>query len=91
MLFPLYDVKFRKGEEWIIVSGQIRNDSHKNFTLAVFKIILFSKNLIIGSGTIKIHNFRSKTTKNFEQILTGVGYHLIPSIDRYDIVLERGS
>ncbi|MDD4909219.1 MAG: hypothetical protein PHR44_00855 [Candidatus Omnitrophica bacterium] len=91
MLFPTYNVGFRRGEEWTIVTGQIRNESSRNFALAVFKIVLFNKTYPIGSGIIKIRNFRSKTTKSFEQMIIGVGFNLIPSIEKYDIVLEGGS
>jgi len=91
MIFPTYDVNFKRGssEETIIVTGEVRNDSNRDYTCALFKIIIYSKHSAIGSGIIKLHDFKLKTTKSFN-VLIDVHSRLIPAIVRYEIVMERG-
>ncbi len=91
MIFPTYNVNFKRGasEESIVATGEIRNDSNRDYTCALFKIILYGKHHAIGTGVIKIHDFKLKTTKAFN-ILIEAHYKLIPSIMRYEIVMERG-
>jgi len=91
MFFPVYDVNFKRGssEETIVATGDIRNDSNKDYACALFKIVIYSKHSAIGSGVIKIHDFKLKTTKSFN-VLIDAHSKLIPAIMRYEILMERG-
>lgn len=91
MIFPTYNVEFKRAsnEEFIVASGEIRNDSNRDYTCGLFKIILYGKHSAIGTGIIKIYDFKVKSTKAFS-ILVEAHSRLIPSILRYEIIMERG-
>jgi len=92
MIFPSYNVTFRKGaEDWIVACGEIRNDTIKDYRLAFFRIIVYGKSHTLGSGVIKIPGFRGKSTRYFEILIEGISYKLIPSIVRHEIVLESAA
>lgn len=90
-MFTPYDIKFKRGDEWVIVCGQVRNDSNRDYELVVFRIVLFDKNHAIGAGIIKLTHFRKHIAKSFEKTLIGLSCELIPHIERYDMMVEQGS
>lgn len=89
MLFPCYGINFERGsyEESIIATGELKNDSTKDYNLAMFKIIIYSKRQSIGSGVIKLYDFKKNATKSF-RIIIEAHRDLIPLIVKYEILLE---
>ena len=91
MLFPSYNVTFKRGsEEWIVVTGEIQNIAKRNFTTAVFRLVLFDKRRVMGIGFIKLRSFRARSIRRFEVLIHGLHYKLIPTIVNYRIILESG-
>jgi len=90
MYFSAYNVDYRRAsiEDWVVVTGEIRNDSKKNFATAIFRIVLFDKRKTLGTGFIKIHGFRINAIKRFEVSIEGLHYKFISSIVRHELVLE---
>lgn len=91
MFFPCYNVNFAAGvdEEWIVVTGEIRNDTSKDYSFVLFKIILYGKNAAIGSGIIKVHDFRRRSTKLFE-VNIELPRKLIATIIKHEVLYEGG-
>jgi hypothetical protein len=84
-------VNFSAGtdEDWLVVSGEIRNDTSKDYNFAMFKIILYNKQMALGSGIIKIYDFRRRTTKVFELPIE-VPRKMIQTIVKYEVLYEGG-
>jgi len=92
MVFSTYNINFKKGtEDWIIVAGEIRNDSARDYRLAMFRIFVYDKKQVLGNGVIKIYDFRPHSTRSFETLIENVSYQLIPAIARHEIVLEEAN
>jgi hypothetical protein len=91
MNFPYYNVEFRKNysTDFMLVTGEIRNYTSKDYSTAVFRIILYRKSKIMGLGMLKIFDFKSHHTRSFEAVLE-LNYKNIPRITGYDIVYESG-
>lgn len=91
MKFPYYGVDFKKnylGDE-ILVNGEIRNYTGKSYNTAVFRIVLYSRNKNIGSGLIKVYDFKAGITRSFGAVLN-ISHKIIPRIHGFDIVFESG-
>lgn len=89
MFFSSYNVNFEKGsyDESIIANGEIRNETLKDYSLVMFKIIVYNKRCSLGSGIIKIYDFKRTTTRAFNVILE-VHRGLLPTIVKHEIVVE---
>ncbi len=91
MIFPAYEVNFEKSsfDDSVVVSGELKNDSNRAYNLAMFRIILYSKNKRLGAGIIKIYDFKKDITKAFRAYVL-IGDAKFTMIDRYEIMLEGG-
>ena len=91
MKFPYYSIEFKKNysSDEILVSGAIRNYTSKSYNTAVFRIILYRQSKIIGSGLIKVHDFKANITRDFEAVLN-ISHKVIPRISGFDIVFDSG-
>jgi hypothetical protein len=91
MIFPTYQVSFEKSsfDDSVIVTGEIKNDSSRDYNLAMFKIILYSKNKRLGAGIIKVFDFKKDITKTFRAYVL-IGEAKVPMIDRYETMMEGG-
>lgn len=91
MRFPYYNVEFRKNylSDLLLVSGEIKNCSGRTYATAVFRIILYHKNKIMGSGMIKVCDFKARFTRSFEAVLE-LDYKIASRITNFDIVFESG-
>jgi len=91
MAFPAYNVNFRRAhQENIIATGEIVNESSKDYAMAMFKIMVFDKHHLLGSGIIKVHDFHPRAIREFEALIEGLDYKAIPAIFRYEILFEGG-
>jgi len=91
MVFPVYNVNFRKTHtNSILVSGEVVNESAKRYAVAMFKILLFDRYHLLGSGIIKVNNFHPKAIRGFEVSIEDLSSKLIPSIARYEVLFEGG-
>lgn len=88
--YSVYNIQFKKHpiEEWIVVSGEIRNETSKNFNTAVFHLKVFIGQSCLGSTIIKIRGFRAKASKDFEVLVEGVHHELLKQVLRCDIFFE---
>lgn len=92
LTYSVYNLQFKKHsiEEWIVVSGEIRNDTSKHYSTAVFHLKIYVGADCIGSSLIKLRGFRGKATKAFEVLVEGVHYELLSQIVRCEILFESG-
>jgi hypothetical protein len=88
--YSFYNIKYNKHpvEKCIVVTGDIRNDSEKNYDTAVFRVKLFVTQECIGSGILKIQGFRSKAAKTFEIMIEETHHKQIPLISKCEILFE---
>jgi len=88
--FSYYNIKFKKHpiEAGILVMGDIRNESDKNFTTTVFRIKIFIGQEVAGSCILKLPGFRKKTTKAFETLVESVHHAMIPKITKCEIIFD---
>ena len=93
--FSYYDLKFRKGSigNEIYINGDLKNNSATNYSVAVFKVILYAQTKVVGSGKLKIASLPAKIGKSFEAVvenLNEVDDRLISKISRCEILFENG-
>jgi len=88
--FSYYNIKFSKHpvEKWVVVNGDIRNETDKSCSTAVFRIKIYVENECLGSGILKLPGFRAKSTKSFEVMVEGVHHQMISKISRCEILFE---
>ena len=91
MNFPTYQVHFEKSsfDDSVVVTGEIKNDSSRDYNLAMFKIVLYAKNKRLGAGVIKVFDFKKDIIKAFRTYVL-IGEAKLPMIDRYEIMMEGG-
>jgi hypothetical protein len=91
MAFPVYNVSFRRAQKNDVVAvGEIVNESSKGYALAMFKILLFDRYHLMGSGIIKVYDFQPRAIREFETVIEGIDYKLVPSIFRHEVLFEGG-
>lgn len=90
LTFASYNLKYEKHpvEKWIVVKGEIRNEGTGNFDLAVFRVLLYAGQQVIGSAILKVAGFRSRATKSFEIMVDGAHHDLISKITKCEILFE---
>lgn len=90
--YSTYNIQFKRHpiENWIVVSGEIHNDSAKNYNTAVFFLHVYVGHERLGSAIIKLRGFRSKSSKDFEVMVEGVHHDLLSQIARCEILFESG-
>jgi hypothetical protein len=93
--FSYYDLKFRRGSmsNEIYINGDIKNNSATNYSMAVFKVILYVQTKVVGSGKLKIAGLPAKIGRSFEAVVEGlneVDDRLISRISRCEIIFESG-
>jgi len=88
--FSYYNIKFSKHpvEKWVVVSGDIRNESDKTYTTMVFRVKIYVEDECLGSGILKLPGLRAKSTKTFEIMVEGVHHKMISKISRCEILFE---
>ena len=92
MIFQTYEVQYERSgfDESIIVTGDIKNDSSRDYNMAMFKIVLYSRNKPVGSGVIKVYDFKKNMTKPFRTYVPVDSAVKITAINRYEIMIEGG-
>jgi hypothetical protein len=88
--FSYYNIKYAKHpvEKWVVAKGEIRNETNKNCSTAVFRIKLYVEDACIGAAIIKLSGFRAKSSKTFEVMIDGAHNKMIPKINRCEILFE---
>ncbi len=71
MVFLMYNVQFEvfADENYTEIKGQISNETTHNYTMALFKIFVYSREATICKENIKVHDLRAGSTKHFEAVL----------------------
>ncbi|MCM8763268.1 MAG: FxLYD domain-containing protein [Candidatus Omnitrophica bacterium] len=73
------------------VSGEVSNDTLKDYDTATFRIVLFDKgNHLIWTGSFKVRALGKKKMKPFEVPMEGIDFTVIPKIHKYEIYFESG-
>ncbi len=90
MNFSYNNFKFKKheAENWLIITGEITNNSGKNYNAVVFRLVVFIKAIPIANAAIIINGFYAGQTRTFESRVAELEYKIIPEITRYDIYAE---
>jgi len=88
--FACYNLKYQKHavENWIVIKGEIRNESSGNFNLVVFRVLLYSGVQVLGSAILKVAGFRARATKSFEVMVDGAHHEMIPRITKCEVLFE---
>ena len=92
MIFPTYDVSFEKStfDESIVATGEIKNDTSRDYNLAMFRIIVYARNRRLGSGIIKLYDFRRGMNKSFRTYIPITADIKVSMINRYEVMIEGG-
>jgi len=87
MRFVYRNIQFQKHpkKNWVIVRGDIHNDSGKGYNSVAFRMVIFIKGMQVVSTNITVHNFGAGKNRSFEKSIEGLDYKLIESIVRYEI------
>lgn len=92
MLFLCSNVKFKEGfsKDEIIATGEIENRSQRDYSVAMFKFFLFDRKQIIGTGIVKIYEFKRGARKHFETAVQMNDCRPISAIARYETLFDSG-
>jgi hypothetical protein len=92
MIFPVYEVNFEKStfDESITATGEIKNDSSRDYNLAMFRIIIYNRNRRLGSGIIKLYDFRRGMSKSFRTYIPITTDIKVSMINRHEVMIEGG-
>jgi len=86
--FSYKNVKLTKTLSMLRVTGEMANDSGKNFTAASFIITFYDrKDRLLETGDILINNFSKGQTKSFTAYIENLNYE---SVHRYRIEFDFG-
>jgi len=90
MRFSYNNIKFKRHpyENWLVISGEVTNESGKNFHAVVFRILVFIKTTPIGNIIVPIKGFQVGQTRTFEAPVGEVDYKMLEQISRYEIYPE---
>jgi hypothetical protein len=88
--YSVYNIQFKKHpiEKWIVVSGEIHNETSKSYSTAVFHLKIFVGQDCLGATLIKLRGLRGKSSKDFEVLVEGVHYELLNKVMRCEIFFE---
>ena len=92
MNFSYSDIKFKKHEmeNWLVVSGEVINNSNKNYSSVAFKLTLFTGNTPIGTTALTINGFTAGQVRPFESQFYDLDYQLISNTKlRCEIFAEQ--
>lgn len=90
--FACYNIQFKKHgiEDCVVVTGEIKNETVKDYHTAVFRISLFNRQKLVAIAFIKIKGFGRKRTRPFEAVIKELRYSRIPQVLRHNIEFETG-
>ena len=91
--FEFSTVEFKRAAagEFLIARGEIRNSSNKFFASAVFELVLFTRNVPIGSAKILINGFSPNQSRTFEKQFSDLNYdRVMKDMTNYEIYSESG-
>ena len=88
--FPYNNFKFKKHEQesYLMVTGEITNNTGRNYNAVVFRMVVFIKTIPIANVAIIVNGFYANQTKPVEVRVGELEYRIIPEITRYDIYAE---
>jgi hypothetical protein len=89
--FEFYNVTFKRSETgaWLVIKGEIRNNSGRSYATVVFAVIVFVRNIPIGSCKILISGFAPAQSRPFEKQVGDLEYdRVFNDITHYEIFPE---
>lgn len=91
--FVFQKLTFKKHpiEKWLVVQGEIINNSGISFQSVVFRMVVFIRTTPIASIPFTINGFYAGQVKTFEQQVGEIEYEVVASdISKVDIYAEGG-
>ncbi|MDD4895074.1 MAG: hypothetical protein PHW54_07180 [Candidatus Omnitrophica bacterium] len=90
MSFAAKNVQFQKHdkENWVVVRGELYNNSGANYHSAVFKMVIFIKGSPPIRTMITVNNFSAGRKCFFEKQLKTFDPRMIDRITRFEVLLE---
>ena len=87
MPFVCKNVQFQKHEKenWVVVRGEIYNNSGVNYRSVAFRMVIFIKGLPPVNTIITINDFSAGKKYTFEKPIEVLDPRLINTITRYEI------
>jgi len=91
--FFFNDVKIKKHDEgkWLMVKGEVQNESGKDYSAVSFRVVLFIRTVAVANMVFVINGLRHGQTRIFEVQIGELEYAKIASdITKVDIYAEGG-
>lgn len=90
--FSYYNMRFRKDvhTDAVIVSGEVRNDSSRDYANVVFRIRLLLGTEIAGETLFTLVDFHRGVVRNFEKMVEGASSGILRRSFNFEIYLEGG-
>jgi proteasome assembly chaperone (PAC2) family protein len=87
MPFVYKNVQFQKHEKenWVVVRGEIYNNSSVNYHSVAFRMVIFIKGTPPINTVITINGFSAGKKQTFEKQIEVLDHRLINNISRYEI------
>lgn len=90
--FTFYNIEVKKtsGASSVYVTGDITNNTTRDYHTAVFRVSLFQKSILVWTGALKIYNFHRNQTKSLNYFLENFDLTMLHLVSRCDIYFESG-
>jgi len=90
--FDYHSIEFKRHSDgWLVVKGEIINNSGKNFHSVVFRIVVYMRSIPIANTNLVIKGFYSGQTRDFEKQVEELKYDSVIAHDpTCQIFVESG-
>ena len=88
--FSYYNIQTKRpaAGSGIVVTGDIHNETSKDYHTAVFKLVVFAGQESIASSVVKVQGFRGHGTKSFEILIEELDFSQVGKITKCDLLFE---
>ncbi len=86
-----YNIRFSKaeGSNDLLISGEVKNGSGRNYNAIAVRIILFHKQIPLVNVVVLINGLVNGQTKHFQKSVEEISYdQMSPQITRYEAVTD---
>ena len=90
-MLDFYNITFEKADnsKQILIKGEVKNNSGRNYNAVAIRVILFNKNIPIVNTVAVVNGVPNGATKDFEKIVEEIEYdEVAKSINRQEAYIE---
>jgi hypothetical protein len=89
--FDFYNINFSKSDRGnqLVIRGEIKNNSGRNYNAVALRVVLFSKNIPMVNTVIVVNGLPNGVSKGFEKYVEEIDYDQVAKqINRHEVLTE---